>query len=86
MCTFEKYFKTVIKTKNTTIISSHIRRKAERLSIQEDKDTADHISKNAAYGQFARRFSYSGTTRAHQGCVLRGGQVIECVPDDRELC
>lgn len=75
-----------MKTKNATNLEPQIRREAERLSIQENKDTADHISRNVAYGQFARRFSYSGTTRAHQGCVLRGGQVIECGPDDRKLC
>lgn len=33
------------------------RPKMERLSIQGDKNTAYRISRNLAYGQFARRFS-----------------------------
>lgn len=60
---FEKYLKNLIKTKTHTHAYTHIHvtniepqicREAERLSIQEDKDTADHISRNVAYGQFAR--------------------------------
>lgn len=47
-----KYCENLMKTKHATSIE--IRRKAKRLSIQEDKDTADHISRNVAYGQFAR--------------------------------
>lgn len=64
-----------MKTKHAINIKPQIRRKAERLSIQEDKDTADHISRNVAYGQFARRFSYTAERRVPiRGAFLGAGR------------
>lgn len=70
-----KYCKNLMKTKHAINIKPQIHRKAERLSIQEDKDTADHISRNVAYGQFARRFSYTAERRVPiRGAFLGAGR------------
>lgn len=79
----EKCFESIRRQRWLALNLRYNRSEMERLSIRGDKNIAYRISRNLAYGQFGRRFSCGGTTRAHQGCVLRDRQVIEYGPDDQ---